>query len=941
MISTNPLAQDFQWTIEAKGCRKHFIDEESIIFLHRPSGASASACVDMDCDGMKKALFKDLSGGLLGRPGSIIPESTYEYNGDRSRGLGDYRIPKTMLTEVGTGNRIPYEKIRYGGLGIERDSSCEEKKSWPGYFCPTTKYELLVLESLDPDSKTRRIGPIAIQSGTGYLDMVNGPKDVGICAGYACRHRESTFLIAIKHGGSYYIVLTGSVPQRLRFTIPYIEASEGVIVRFYYGLKQRIDCSADGKYIVPKNAKDGNVKNGYQTSDNPHRDFMPTLSDVNGANYFDTKALELYINIKGNTPVTCELKSVVIMEFGLPPMSFDDFYGKNLANNLANFLGIPPSKIRYVNVVSELSTSRRRKRSVSGLKITIQIGDEPGSDSMKWSDLNNVYRKIELGVQTGQLNAALKLELSNVTISPPIPSADNPDWAAYIKALENGGSQSTPVGKPSKLAIDQCKPLHEGAEFTAIVRLADSLGHLVKNSGGNWKIKAEIRRESSANADTKLLGETTVTVESGFAVFRNLAFSHSGGPYYIDFSVIEPLGTDIKKISSKPLNLISRPISIIAKKSVSRVIKSQPFSYQLELMDSVTKTRISKISWRNQKWTAKAEISKIHDKNSYSFKGDVEFDSNGYATIHNTFNSRGFFAIKVMASASGYNLVKEEFVRVFERNQKPIRAEKTRRVALRFRNEYSTIADRKISFCATLANYVRNIKEEVELKDFIFSKGSILANFSVSGEKTDVDYVVKTLTQQIKNGFSLDFDNVKIKTDPYLYVDGEMIDRLNGTKEESKDSESLSTGAIVGIALGSCIGLFIIVLLIIIIVVLSKKSKKALLGKERISDSPPPPYLGNNPPAITRYDEIKVIPSIERRSLLIFNIISLIFNKNYYSLYRPTNASYVSGKVSASSLSIGTFCTDSRPGSSRNDIVTNLTPNPSRRASEVAVPSVN
>ena len=64
----------------------------------------------MDCDALKKLLFKDLDGSFLGHVGSVISESEFEWDDNPARGLGDYRIPKEMVTEL-DGTRIPYEEI--------------------------------------------------------------------------------------------------------------------------------------------------------------------------------------------------------------------------------------------------------------------------------------------------------------------------------------------------------------------------------------------------------------------------------------------------------------------------------------------------------------------------------------------------------------------------------------------------------------------------------------------------------------------------------------------------------------------------------------------------------------------------------------------------------------------------------------------------------------
>lgn len=64
----------------------------------------------MDCDAKKKTMLKDLDGSILGIVGSVISQSEYEWDGDPRRGLGDYRIPKAMLS-FPNGSRIPVDQI--------------------------------------------------------------------------------------------------------------------------------------------------------------------------------------------------------------------------------------------------------------------------------------------------------------------------------------------------------------------------------------------------------------------------------------------------------------------------------------------------------------------------------------------------------------------------------------------------------------------------------------------------------------------------------------------------------------------------------------------------------------------------------------------------------------------------------------------------------------
>ena len=62
--------------------------------------AATSQCVDMDCDGKKICFIVDKDGSFLGTPGTIIPNASYEWNGDTVHGLGDYRIPSVQMTNM-------------------------------------------------------------------------------------------------------------------------------------------------------------------------------------------------------------------------------------------------------------------------------------------------------------------------------------------------------------------------------------------------------------------------------------------------------------------------------------------------------------------------------------------------------------------------------------------------------------------------------------------------------------------------------------------------------------------------------------------------------------------------------------------------------------------------------------------------------------------------
>ena len=59
---------------------------------------------------------------------------------------------------------------------------------------------MFVIESMDVDSETRPLEPIALL-GDGYLNMLNGPSNP--CYTFNCRQRLSTFMSVVGTGTPY------------------------------------------------------------------------------------------------------------------------------------------------------------------------------------------------------------------------------------------------------------------------------------------------------------------------------------------------------------------------------------------------------------------------------------------------------------------------------------------------------------------------------------------------------------------------------------------------------------------------------------------------------------------------------------------------------------------------------------------------------------------
>ena len=171
----------------------------------------------------------------------------------------------------------------YPNRGISRLPSCVYQTSYQMWLCPNTvDYRMLIIESMDSDTETRRLSPVAVMSDNGYLDLINGPQDHGWCSGYTCQKRISTFMALIQSGRHYDIYLSSTTPNHIRFRILNSDATIRASLALNYPSLQQIDVYANGLYVAPTN-KDNTFTQFLMLVDQPNG---VTLSSAVGSNYF-------------------------------------------------------------------------------------------------------------------------------------------------------------------------------------------------------------------------------------------------------------------------------------------------------------------------------------------------------------------------------------------------------------------------------------------------------------------------------------------------------------------------------------------------------------------------------------------------------------------------------------------------------------------------------
>lgn len=176
VIATDCNNDDGQHPVEFQNITLFNVSQASKVWIHRPNlnTINSRQCGVMDCDGLKKELLTDLDGSFLGTPGTVISQSEYQW-GSQQRGLGNFRIPKEALAFPNGTYMSP--SLFYTYPGIVRDQrGCVYQSSWQAYECHGLNHKMLIIESMDSDTETRRLSPVAIVSDNGYLDLINGPQ---------------------------------------------------------------------------------------------------------------------------------------------------------------------------------------------------------------------------------------------------------------------------------------------------------------------------------------------------------------------------------------------------------------------------------------------------------------------------------------------------------------------------------------------------------------------------------------------------------------------------------------------------------------------------------------------------------------------------------------------------------------------------------------------
>ena len=788
VLMTNTQSEDCNHPVHLKKIQLINVNSDSKLFNNNPhlGSVNPSDCVDMDCDGLKHVLVRDEDGSFseTSGPRTFISRAEFEWDGDPQRGLGDYRIPRTILTYA-NGSSINVNQI-YPKKGIVRgnefgdDSQCTFSDIWNMYHCEGIDHLMLVLESLDADTEVRRLSPIALAS-SGFIDLLNGPQDFGWCGGYTCQERISTFYGIVASEHMYTVALTSTNPQNMALHLLNSNESQVIVVGIVYTNPQRLDVIYNGDYVVPNNAEQTSNGNLRYLQGSPDM-FTPSLSDSAGSNYYDRDLKRLYITIRGKMPYRIETTPVIQVSLTLE-VTVDEFFGERLVQNLAFLLGIDQSRIRVVNVVRE-TTRRKRQTSSQGATFDIEIGNPPpiatnetavqtnGTENattlnvttaLTFEMLEEVATTVAAVIQNGELEQDLNATVTSAALTSPEPPRMDPTDGVRATNM-TGGPQPEDVGNDTSIPTyyDQQIMMENEEQNETVAIVLQVASHLVvaqqpgeavegltfsrpprvqmydRNNqiirtlgvGAPWVLTATI----ASGPERAFLSGTNANIVNGMADFTNLTVSHPGS-YVLTFTVTYPLNSDFsvmtERFTAESRQLALRVSTQPRDGNTTFILYPYP---AVQLFHPQTNEVVTEHTWRNRRWYVTADVQhsitlqSLRSWNVPLMNGEARFTE---IRVPNAGTYRIVFIINTEPTSSSEELPQSVVSNTFTVSTLPVT-----RIIVTYDVDFRTvIGSDSTSFITQFMEAFSGEYPTIEIYNITLTEGSIIVSFFATTQR--------------------------------------------------------------------------------------------------------------------------------------------------------------------------------------------------------------
>ncbi|KAF1512602.1 Fibrocystin, partial [Eudyptula albosignata] len=557
--------------ITAERSRMLHVNEKDKFYFHPTSVQTSEDTVfpEKRCKGSRKALFKDLDGGVLDLepPVSVFPKSEFEW------------------TQF------------YLQAGIYRDDSkCIFKPSVQGYFCKQTDHALVILENLDPSMVSQRLFPVVAMTGS-FMDTFS---DVTSC--YPAEDC-STFVSVLPSTKLATVCFPDLAPLTFRLYLLSGQNATRLPLAIFYNEPLSLRVFIQGKYVSPTPSSF-------------------SLNEGAGANYFSFEDNLLYVLLHEKEPVEIVAGLSLLVAFTVTE-SVGEEGEAGIICQLADFLKIGHDQVKVVHhvlggesMLKVISANASKKKyhcpsmafctafpsrsssqkvgrgpvSTRALQpsdaagpsrvLIIELGDPPGHprNELTSDSLKSLARTIINTHQTGDLQRGLGLPIDTLMVTQPAllfpaeanNSRQHPGTCLYVRPY----NISVQV-QPSDGEIEKELPVQPKIIFL------DRKGQRVDKLGPPsepWVVSAHLKGSSKA----VLKGLTQVQVIDGCASFSSLAISSSGTNWKLMFTVTSPPGAKFT-VLSQPFTIFPLPTGVKASMILVVILSSAASTFILTL----------------------------------------------------------------------------------------------------------------------------------------------------------------------------------------------------------------------------------------------------------------------------------------------------------------------------------------------------------------------
>ncbi|XP_041336779.1 fibrocystin [Pyrgilauda ruficollis] len=511
------------------------------------------------CKGSRKALFKDLDGGVLHLepPVSVFPKSEFEW------------------TQF------------YSEAGIYRDDSkCLFKPSVQGYFCKQTDHALVILENLDSSVDSQRLFPVVTMTGS-FMDTFTDETSLSLC--HPEEHR-SAFFSVLPSTKLTTVCFPDLAPLAFRLYLLSGQNTTRLPLAIFFTEPLSLRVFIQGNYVSP----------------------TPSSFSLNagaGANYFSFEDNLLYVLLHEKEPVEIVAGLSLLVAFTVTEAA-GEASEATIIRRLADFLKIGHDQVRVVyNVLGSESTLQVISANASKKRyhcpnmafctafqsryspqeegtqpgstravhppdgagpsrvLIIELGDLPGHprNELTSDSLKSLARTIINTHQTGDLQSGLGLPVDTLMVTQSAllsPREGNSSRQHSETCLYRRPYSISVQVQPSDGEIEKQLPVQPKIIFL------DRKGERIDKLGPPaepWVVSAHLKDSSEA----VLKGLTQVQVIDGCATFSNLAVSSSGTDWRLVFTVTSPPGVKFTVLSQP---FATFPVPLKARASMILVV---------------------------------------------------------------------------------------------------------------------------------------------------------------------------------------------------------------------------------------------------------------------------------------------------------------------------------------------------------------------------------